>query len=134
MWARVVEVLGAAGANLPKNLDEVDHFEVGSPVTFKHYYESEKGAFYGLDHDVHRFEAKNFYLRLRSEIPEVPGLFMTGQDITGDGLVNAMGGGLICAQKVLGVTNPFSLLRREADEKESEDVEHIGGLLDGYII
>jgi hypothetical protein len=52
---------------------------------------------------------------------------MTGQDITGDGFVNAMGGGLLCAQKVLGIRNPISLLRGEEHQEE-------GGLLDGYII
>jgi hypothetical protein len=38
-----------------------------------------------------------------------------------------MGGGLLCAQKVLGIRNPISLLRGEEHQEE-------GGLLDGYII
>jgi hypothetical protein len=59
---------------------------------------------------------------------------MTGQDITGDGFVNAMGGGLLCAQKVLGIRNPISLLRGE-EHQEDEDAQSVqGGLLDGYSV
>ncbi len=44
-----------------------------------------------------------FFLRLRPELPKVPGLYLTGQDvITGD-IFGAKVGGLLCAQKVLGV-------------------------------
>lgn len=63
---KVVEVLnGRMGATLPTSLDQVDYYEVGSPLTFAHYYNSEQGAFYGLDNDMKRFEPRNFFLRLR---------------------------------------------------------------------
>lgn len=99
------------GAKLPTSLNEVDFCEVGTPLTFAHYYNSERGAFYGLDNDMKRFEPKAFFLRLRSEVPEVKGLYLTGQDVTMDSLGGAMIGGLLCARKVLGVMNPTSLVK-----------------------
>lgn len=121
MWERVVEVLGPTGAKLPKTLDEVDHFEVGTPLTFSHYYHSQRGAFYGLDHDLKRFEPKTFFLRLRPEVPEIPGLYLTGQDISVSSMCGAMVGGLLCAQKVLGVLNPLSLIRNQEKGVSSDE-------------
>jgi all-trans-retinol 13,14-reductase len=117
IWERVVEVLDST--KLPKSLEEVDHFEVGSPLTFAHYYKSQRGAFYGLDNDLKRFEPRTFFLRLRPEVQEVPGLFLTGQDVMVDSMIGAMMGGVLCAQKVLGVVNPKSLLRKSNSKKES---------------
>ena len=112
MWARCVEVLGQDGAQLPSTLEDVDHFEIGTPLTYDYYYQSVRGAIYGLDQDVKRFEPKTFYLRLRPDVPEVRGLYLTGQDICASSLAGAMCGGLLCAQKILGAWNPLSLLRR----------------------
>ena len=116
----MVEILEPTGAKLPKTLDEVDFVECATPLSFAHYYSSEKGAFYGLDHDLNRFKPATFYLRLRPEIPEVPGLFLAGQDIATCGVGGALIGGLLCAQKVLGVRNPMSLLRKEQDNDAQE--------------
>jgi all-trans-retinol 13,14-reductase len=117
VWSRVVDVLD--DAKLPKTLDAVDHYEVGSPLSYAHYYSAQRGALYGLDLDLKRFEPKTFLLRLRSEIPEVPGLFLTGQDIVVDGMIGAMFGGLLCAQKVLGLRKVISLLRSSKHKKKS---------------
>jgi all-trans-retinol 13,14-reductase len=111
MWARTVQVLNSFGAKLPLLLDDVAHFEIGSPLSFAHYYEASRGAFYGLDHDVNRFDPENFFLRLRPEVAEVPGLYLTGQDIVVDSLCGALLGGLLCAGKVLGAADPVALVK-----------------------
>ena len=103
---------------MPITLDEVDHVDIGTPISFAHYLHSESGAVYGLDHDVKRFEPSNFYCRLRPEVPEAPGLFLTGQDVVADSLVGAMLGGLLCAQKVLGIVDPMTLIRSEPPKTE----------------
>jgi len=115
---QVVEVFDSIGAKLPKSLEQVDYFSVGTPITFTHYYKSTRGAFYGLDHDLTRFKPENFYVRLRPEVPEVPGLYLTGQDVVADSLAGAMCGGMLCAQKVLGMLNPLQLLRKDDQVKE----------------
>ena len=109
---QVVQVLEPTGAKVPKTLDAVDHYQVATPLTFAHYFKSEHGAFYGLDHDLKRFEPKTFFLRLRPEVPEVPRLYLTGEDIVTDGFAGAMMGGVLCATKVLGVSNPKALVKR----------------------
>ena len=62
------------------------------------------------------FEPKNFFLRLRPEVREVPGLFLTGQDVVCDGVLSSSLGGLLCAAKVLGRSNPLSLLDTRKDD------------------
>ena len=104
------------GAKLPNTLDDVDFYEIGSPLTFAYYYNSERGAFYGLDNNLKRFEPKTFFLRLRPEVPEVPGLYLTGQDVFTDGFGPSMVSGMLCAGKVLGVKNPASLVKYNGNE------------------
>jgi len=118
IWARAVDVL--KDAKLPKTLQGVDYCEIGSPLTFAHYYNSRNGAWYGLDLDVKRFEPETFFLRLRPEIPEVAGLFLTGQDVVSDGLAGAALGGLLSAGKVLGVLDIRSLLRTTAGDDQEK--------------
>mmetsp|Transcript_1112 Transcript_1112/g.1919 ORF Transcript_1112/g.1919 Transcript_1112/m.1919 type:complete len:314 (+) Transcript_1112:1102-2043(+) len=112
IWSRTVDILSSFGAtNLPQTLDDVDYHELGTPLTYAHYYWKEGGAFYGLDHDLARFAPRNFYEVLRPEVREVPGLYLTGQDISSCGFGGAMVGGVLCAGKVLGAKNPFSVLK-----------------------
>lgn len=117
-------MLVPTGAKLPKSLDEVDHYQIATPLTFAHFIKSEHGAFYGLDHGMKRFEPKTFFLRLRPEVPEVPGLYLTGQDIVTDGFICAMLGGVMCASKVLGVSNPKAFVKRSKEKAKGEDAHH----------
>ena len=118
IWYRVVEVLTSMGAtNLPESLDDADYFEVGTPLTFAHFYFRDNGGFYGLDHDVQRFSPRNYYEVLRPLISEVPGLYLTGQDVTTCGIGGALSGGVLAAGSVLGAANPFSLY----DDIEEKD-------------
>ena len=111
IWQRVVEMLEAEGAsNLPQTLDGTDYHELGTPLTFAHFYRREKGGFYGLDHDLSRFTTHNFCEVLRPEIQEIPGLYFTGQDISICGFGGALAGGVMSAGKILGLKNPFSII------------------------
>ena len=93
--------------------------QVGTPLSYANFIGSNRGEWYGLEADRDRFNAKNFYLRLRPEIPEVPGLYLTGQDVMTLGFVGAMAGGMHCAAKLLGLHNPTSLIRRDDDSTTS---------------
>ena len=118
----MVQVLEPTGAKLPKTLDGVDHFNVATPLTFERYFKWEHGAFYGLDLDMKRMKPQTYFLRLRPEIPEVPQLYLTGQDVTTDGLVFAAMGGLLCAMKVLGVTDPKELLHHTKKKVKGQEM------------
>jgi all-trans-retinol 13,14-reductase len=120
MWTRVVEVLENRCPTLPKTLDNVDHFRIGTPLTYSHFLHSEHGALYGLDHDLKRFEPTTHYLRLRPKVQEVSGLYLSGQDVTTCGFIGAMFGGLLCAGNVLDKGDPLTLLREQEKKTESD--------------
>jgi len=121
IWARVAEVVNQSGAKLPRTLEKADYHDMGTPLSYAHFLNADGGSFYALDHDRQRFLPKNYYLRLRPEIPEVPGLYLTGSDAMTLGFVGAMSGGLICAQQVLGIHDPMMLLRKTVEYKISDD-------------
>jgi all-trans-retinol 13,14-reductase len=112
-WQRVVEVFEATCPTLPKGLESIDHYVIGTPLTYSHFLGSDHGALYGLDHDMKRFEPSMQYLRLRPKVPEVPGLYLSGQDVASGGINGAMLGGLLCAGVVLNVDDPLSLIRKQ---------------------
>ena len=79
--------------------DKLEYLEVGTPLSFQHYLESYRGAAYGLDHTVYRFDPY-VQTELRPETP-VSGLYLTGQDLFSDGFAGAMFGGVFCASAIL---------------------------------
>ncbi|XP_066955486.1 all-trans-retinol 13,14-reductase-like [Macrobrachium rosenbergii] len=77
----------------------IDYVSIGTPVTNKHYIAAPKGEIYGLDHTSKRFSLwNNALLRPKTDIP---GLFLTGQDICSGGFVGALWGGFLCTGAVL---------------------------------
>jgi all-trans-retinol 13,14-reductase len=58
-------------------LPQVEHFEVGSPVSNSYYIGSPRGEIYGLDHSVQRFGSPEVNMHLRPDT-DIPGLLLTG--------------------------------------------------------
>ncbi|CAH1788912.1 unnamed protein product [Owenia fusiformis] len=83
----------------PQVADKVEYFDCGSPLSNNYYLGSTRGEIYGLDHNRSRFQP-DVYMHLRPET-EIPGLYLTGQDIFSCGFAGGMYGGLLCASKVL---------------------------------
>ena len=111
IWSRARQALLAAGASptLPESIEDVDFFELGTPVTFARHLGSPKGVWYGFNHNRQRFRPQTFYLDLRPDCPTLPGLYMTGQDVVTFGVEGALFGGYMCAGKLLGQPNPYAL-------------------------
>jgi len=84
----------------PQIEDKIDFTEIASPVTNKFYLEQPHGEIYGLDHSRERFEPLTV-AKLRPET-DIPGLYLTGQDILSCGFTGALFAGVISAQAVLG--------------------------------
>ena len=83
----------------PQIKDHVDYVDVGTPVTHKHYIAAPHGEIYGLDHTIERMDAtRTAKLRPKTDIP---GLYLTGQDILLCGFTGAIYGGLVAAGAVL---------------------------------
>ena len=83
----------------PQIKDHIDYVDVGTPVTHKHYIAAPYGEIYGLDHTMERMEAE-LTARLRPKT-DIPGLYMTGQDVLLCGFTGAIYGGLTAAGAVL---------------------------------
>ncbi|XP_066955488.1 all-trans-retinol 13,14-reductase-like [Macrobrachium rosenbergii] len=96
----------------PSIKDHIDYVSIGTPVTNKHYIAAPKGEIYGLDHTSARFSLwNNALLRPKTDIP---GLFLTGQDICSCGFSGALWGGFLCAGAVLqrNIMNDLTVLHR----------------------
>jgi len=84
----------------PQLTDKILYTEIGSPVTNKHYLGQPNGEIYGLDHTLERFDPL-LVAKLRPET-DIPGLYLTGQDILSCGFTGALFSGVITASVVLG--------------------------------
>jgi len=84
----------------PQIRDKIDFVDIGSPVTNKTYLGQPHGEIYGLDHTSERFDPL-MVAKLRPKT-DIPGLFLTGQDILSCGFTGALFAGVLTAQAVLG--------------------------------
>jgi all-trans-retinol 13,14-reductase len=83
----------------PQIKDHIDFVDIGTPVTHNHYIAAPYGEIYGLDHTIERMDA-SLTAKLRPKT-DIPGLYMTGQDVLICGFTGAIYGGLIAAGAVL---------------------------------
>jgi all-trans-retinol 13,14-reductase len=95
----------------PQLAGKVDHMELATPLTFKHFAMRDVGDFAGLAHTPERFKQR----WLRPHTP-VEGLFLTGQDVTSDGVSGAMMGGVVSASAILGRNVMEDILARRASQ------------------
>jgi all-trans-retinol 13,14-reductase len=104
---RLQEELGRA---VPAVAGKIDHAELSTPLTTRHFMNYAQGEAYGLAHTPERF-------RVRSLTPHttVRNLYLTGQDVASVGVAGALFGGAMAASAILGrnlvsaVTKPARL-------------------------
>ena len=82
---------------VPEVAGKIDHAELSTPLTTRHFMNYEHGEAYGLASTPERFLARS----LQSRTP-VRNLFLTGQDVVSLGVTGALMGGLVCASAALG--------------------------------
>jgi len=93
----------------PQIRDCIDFTDIGSPVTNKYYISQPHGEIYGLDHTIERFDPL-MVAKLRPAT-DIPGLYLTGQDILSCGFTGALFAGVISAQAALGRNVMGDLIR-----------------------
>jgi all-trans-retinol 13,14-reductase len=93
--------------------------ELSTPVTTRHFMNYGRGEIYGYAATPERY----LMHELGARTP-IPGLYLTGQDATGLGVVGALFGGVVSASVVLGrnllsaVSKPFAPIARPAKVTE----------------
>ncbi len=82
--------------HVPQIQGQIDHYEISSPLSTRHFCNYDKGEIYGLAHTPNRFDQE--WLKPQSPIKN---LFLTGQDVTSDGIAGALMGGVLTASVIL---------------------------------
>ncbi len=80
----------------PQLEGQIDHYELSTPLTTKHFANYAHGEIYGLDHGPDRFEAKF----LKPSTP-IDNLYLTGQDIVSVGIGGALMSGILTASAIM---------------------------------
>ena len=91
---------------LPSVVPHIAHAELSTPVTTRHFMNYDQGEIYGIAATPRRFCTR----KLGARTP-IRGLYLTGQDVVGLGIVGALFGGIVSASAVLG-KNLVSLVTR----------------------
>jgi all-trans-retinol 13,14-reductase len=86
----------------------VVYSDLGTPLSTAFYLASDRGASYGLAHDVSRFTRHTKFLRPATPLP---GLWLTGQDVCTVGVAGAAIGGAFTAAAIA----PFDVFARFGD-------------------
>lgn len=81
----------------PAARDAVDYVEVSTPLSYETFVKRERGGFMGVAGSPQRFRQK----WLRAQTP-IEGLYLTGQDVSTDGVIGALVGGVIAASAIIG--------------------------------
>jgi all-trans-retinol 13,14-reductase len=82
---------------VPSVKGHVDHAELSTPITTRHFMNYEKGEIYGIAATPARYA-----LRALGARTPLRNLYLTGQDVASLGVVGAMYGGAISASAALG--------------------------------
>ncbi len=79
----------------PQVRGKVDHYELSSPVTTKHFMNYDRGELYGIDHDPERYQQR--FLQPKTPIKN---FYLTGQDIVSAGVAGALFAGFLTASTI----------------------------------
>lgn len=90
-------LLQALYVKLPQLQGKIDYYELSTSLSTEYFCRYRQGEIYGIDHTPERFEQD--WLKPKTEIP---GLWLTGQDILTCGVVGGLVGGLLTAIQLGG--------------------------------
>merc|ERR1712086_997395 len=92
---------------------------VGTPLSNQHYIAAPRGEIYGLDHNHARFADPQLVMELRPET-DIPGLYLSGQDILSCGFTSALYSGILTASVVLKRNAMIDLVKLHKKLKANE--------------
>jgi all-trans-retinol 13,14-reductase len=94
LTGRLMEVLEK---HVPAVRGRVEHAELSTPLTTRHFANYAQGEIYGVSARPERYELRELGART-----PVKGLYLTGQDVVSLGVAGALFGGVISASVALG--------------------------------
>ncbi len=104
---RMIEALLAiVERHRPGFRDLVEYAELGTPLSFEYFTAAPSGAIYGYPGTPEKYSRR----WLRPETP-VPGLYLTGTDVSLLGIVGALVGGVLAASRVLGPSGFLQVMK-----------------------
>jgi len=98
----------------PQLRGKLDHCEMSTPLSTRHFVNYDRGEIYGLSHTPERFEQR--FLRPKTPVRR---LWLTGQDILTAGIAGAAASGVLTMSAIRG-KNYFRRIR-EAEKQETHD-------------
>ena len=102
-------LLDALYRHVPAARGKVDHTELSTPLSTRHFANFAHGEVYGLEASPARFQLRH----IRAHTP-IRGLYLTGADVSTAGVTGALAGGAVAASAVLGRNLVSSLFRPQA--------------------
>lgn len=87
----------AVERQIPAVAPHIAHAELSTPVTTRHFMNYREGEIYGIAATPRRYLTRNLGART-----PIRGLYLTGQDAVGLGVVGALFGGVVSASAALG--------------------------------
>lgn len=110
-------MLEALFEKMPHLRGKIDYYEASTPLSTEFFCFYDRGEIYGLEHDPSRFDQG--WLQPKTQ---VPGLWLTGQDVLSCGVAGAMIAGFLTAIQILGWRKGFKLAKQvlgpQAEPKE----------------
>jgi all-trans-retinol 13,14-reductase len=100
---RMLEILYQ---KMPQLRGKIDYYETSTPLSTDFFCRYERGELYGIDHTQQRFAQQ--WLKPKTDIP---GLYLTGQDILTCGVCGAMMAGMITAMQIVGFRRTGQLMK-----------------------
>ena len=91
---------------VPAAAGHIEHAELSTPLTTRHFMNYAQGEIYGLSATPARYALRELGART-----PIRGLYLTGQDVTSLGIVGALFGGVVSASAALG-KNLFSVVSK----------------------
>jgi len=83
--------------HVPAARSALDYVEVSTPLSYETFVKRERGGFMGIESSPQRF--RQTWLRATTPID---GLYLSGQDVSTDGVIGALVGGVLAGSAVLG--------------------------------
>lgn len=105
------KMLQALFQQCPQLEGQVDHCELSSPLSTRHFANFSQGEIYGLAHTPGRFKQR--WLKPRTRLP---GLYLTGADVCTAGVGGALFGGVLTASALLGQNLPAKIAKRTSQD------------------